>query len=152
VAESLLKKIASQSQGGKGGSWQGGEKVLTDYLTAMGISESEFHIDDGSGLSRENRLSTNAITKVLFDVYKGKNWLTYKDSLATAGTDGTIKKYFNEEPYKGRIFGKTGYIAGVKSFSGYCSTQNGDFIFSILTQGDSAETRDAINNIVKCLF
>lgn len=152
VAESLMKKISAQSQGGKGGSWQGGEKVLTDYLIALGISQNEFHIDDGSGLSRENRLSTNAITKVLFDIYKSKNWLVYKDSLATAGTDGTIKKYFNEEQYKGKIFGKTGYIAGVKSFSGVCSTQNGDYIFSIITRGDGAETREAINDIVKTLF
>jgi D-alanyl-D-alanine carboxypeptidase/D-alanyl-D-alanine-endopeptidase (penicillin-binding protein 4) len=152
VAESLLKTIASRSLGGKGGSWQVGQKVLSDYLASLGVNQSEFHIDDGSGLSRENRLSTNCLTAVLLDMYKSKDWPVYKDSLATAGTDGTIKKYFNEEPYKGRIFGKTGYISGVKSFSGICSTGRGDYIFSILTEGDSGQTRDAINDIVKALF
>jgi serine-type D-Ala-D-Ala carboxypeptidase/endopeptidase (penicillin-binding protein 4) len=152
VAESLLKTIAANASGGKGGSWAEGQKLLTNYLVSLGVSENEFRIDDGSGLSEENKLSANAITHVLFDVYKGKNWPLYRDSLATAGTDGTIKKYFNEEPYKGRIFGKTGYISGVKSFSGVCCTDKGDFLFSILTEGDSGQTRDAINDIVKAIF
>lgn len=152
VAESLLKKVAAQALGGRGGSWQAGQTILTNYLTGIGVNQNEFTIDDGSGLSRFNRLSPNAITKVLLDMYKSRYWPVYRDSLATAGTDGTIKKYFNEERYRGRIFGKTGYIAGVKSFSGFCSTQNGDFLFSILTEGDSGQTRDVINDIVKALF
>ncbi len=152
AAESLMKKVAAQSLGGRGGSWQVGQKVLSDYLVNLGISNNEFQIDDGSGLSRENKLSPNAITKALFDVYKSKNWQSYKESLAMAGTDGTIKEYFEEEPYKGSIFGKTGFMTGVRSFSGFCSTPNGDFLFSILTEGGNAQVRDAINNIVKALF
>jgi D-alanyl-D-alanine carboxypeptidase/D-alanyl-D-alanine-endopeptidase (penicillin-binding protein 4) len=152
VAESLLKTVAAHTLGGSGGSWQVGQKVLTDYLTSLSVSQSEFNIDDGSGLSRENKLSANCLTAVLLDMYKSKNWAVYRDSLATAGTDGTIKKYFNEELYKGRIFGKTGYISGVKSFSGICCTNKGDFLFSILTEGDNGQTRDAINDIVKAIF
>jgi D-alanyl-D-alanine carboxypeptidase/D-alanyl-D-alanine-endopeptidase (penicillin-binding protein 4) len=152
VAESLLKTIAAKKTGFKAGSWAGGQRIVSDYLLSLGIKQEEFNIDDGSGLSRENKLSTNAITKVLYDIYKTGNWQIYKDSLAVGGVDGTIGKYFSESRYEGKIFGKTGYIAGIRSFSGICCTEKGDFIFSILTEDGNGKTRDAINDIVKEIF
>ena len=153
AAEALLKTIAAHShKGHKNGSWADGRKLISQYLLGLGIDEKEFHIDDGSGLSRKNRLSANALTKVLSNLYKSKNWKLYKDSLAVGGVDGTIRRYFKEEKYKGKIFGKTGYITGVKSLSGVCSTADGDYIFSILTNNTNGKTRTAINDIVKVLF
>ncbi len=152
AAESLLKTIAAVKQGGENGSWPAGQKIISEYLLSLAINRAEFNIDDASGLSRLNRLSPNAITKVLRDVYQSKNRSLFKQSLAVGGEDGTIDKYFKEDKYKGKIFGKTGYISTVRSFSGYCFTDKGTFIFSILTEGRSAKTRDAINDIVKAIF
>lgn len=76
----------------------------------------------------------------------------YKNSLAIGGIDGTIAKYFKENKYRGKIFGKTGYIEGVKSFSGVCTTKEGDYIFSILANNPNGQTREAINNIVKAII
>lgn len=154
VAEALLKTIATVRQNDKNGSWPAGQRIVSEYLLSLGISQAEFNIDDASGLSGENKLSPNAITKVLRDVYNSSNKDVFKQSLAVGGEDGTISKYFQEDKYKGKIFGKTGYISdvNVRSFSGYCFTQKGTFIFSILTVGRSAKTRGAINDIVKVIF
>jgi D-alanyl-D-alanine carboxypeptidase/D-alanyl-D-alanine-endopeptidase (penicillin-binding protein 4) len=89
---------------------------------------------------------------VILDIYKSKQWPLYRDSLAVGGVDGTIAKYFKDKKYKGRILGKTGYIAGVKAFSGICSTISGDYIFSILTNNANAQTRNAINDIAKAII
>jgi len=152
AAEALLKTVAADSSPDKkNGSWVKGQEAVSRYLLGLGISKDEFNIDDGSGLSRENRLSANAITMVLSDVYKGKDWAFYKDSLAVGGVDGTIGKYFKEEKYKGKIFGKTGFINGVKSFSGVCSTDGGDYIFSILTN-NNWQSRGTINDIAKAII
>ena len=37
-------------------------------------------------------------------------------------------------------------------FSGVCRTAEGDVVFSILTQGGNATTRQAINDITKAIF
>ena len=66
--------------------------------------------------------------------------------------DGTTKKYFKQEKYKGKVFGKTGYINTVKSFSGICTTENGDYIFAIIANKANSRTRKAINDIVKALI
>ena len=73
-------------------------------------------------------------------------------SLAAGGIDGTIDKYFDEPQYKGKIIGKTGYINSVKSFSGYCSTADRDYIFSIIANGANGTTREAINDIAKAVI
>ena len=153
AAESLLKTMAGRAiADAKNGSWAKGRELIHQYLLELGIGEEEFYVDDGSGLSRQNKLSANAITTVLLDVYKGRNWQLYKNSLAIGGIDGTIAKYFKEEKYKGKIFGKTGYIDNVKSFSGICSTANGDYIFSVLANNANGRTRAAINDIAKAII
>ena len=153
AAEALLKTIAGRvAPDRKNGSWAGGREVISKYLLGLGSDGKEFYIDDASGLSKQNKLSANAITKVLFNVYKSKDWKLYKDSLAVGGVDGTIGKYFKEEKYKGKIFGKTGYVGGVKSFSGICTTAGGEYIFSILANNATGQTRKAINDIAKAIF
>ena len=153
AAEALLKTIAATNNpDGKNGSWNRGRELIREYLFALGIDKSQFYIDDASGLSSQNQLSAYAITKVLLNTYKSGNWRLYRDSLAIGGVDGTIARYFKEQKYKGKIRGKTGYISGVKSFSGLCSTEAGDYIFSILANKANDKTRKAINDIAKTII
>ncbi len=153
VAEALLKTIAAvNNPDGRNGSWERGRERISDYLLELGIDEEQFYIDDGSGLSRQNELSANTLTTVLLDIYNSQNWEMYRDSLAVGGVDGTIAKYFKEEIYREKILGKTGYISGVKSFSGICTTAGGDYIFSILANETNGQTRTVINNIAKAII
>ncbi|HUW19333.1 MAG TPA: D-alanyl-D-alanine carboxypeptidase/D-alanyl-D-alanine-endopeptidase [Sedimentisphaerales bacterium] len=152
AAEALLKTIAANSNPDrKNGGWPTGRMIISNFLSQLGIDQSEFCIDDASGLSRENKLSANAVTNVLAYVYKSADWTLYRDSLAAGGLDGTIRRYFAEEKYKGKVFGKTGYIAGVKSFSGVCTGNGGDYIFSILANDANGRTREVINDIAKAI-
>ena len=153
AAESLFKKIAAVGNpDGKNGSWERGQSLVGKYLAELGLDESQYYIDDGSGLSRQNELTAYTITTVLLDIYKGPNWEFYRNSLAVGGEDGTVERYFKEEKYAGRILGKTGYINGVKSFSGICSTAAGDVIFSILSNNTNGETRAVVNGIAQAII
>jgi len=153
VAEALVKTIAAHHKYGRlSGSWSDGVELISSYLVELGINPNEFYIDDGSGLSKGNRLSANSITTVLLNIYNKDYWGEYKDSLAVGGIDGTISKYFREDKYKGKILGKTGYITGVKSFSGVCETDKGDFFFAVIANNANGKTRKAINGIVKEIF
>jgi len=153
AAEALLKTIAaSGSPDGKNGSWAGGRRMIGRYLEGLGIPAEEFRIDDGCGLSRENRLTTHLISRVLLDQYRGGNWELFKVSLAVGGEEGTIDRYFNEPRYRGKIHGKTGYISGVRTFSGVCLTDRGPYLFSILSNGPKALTRDAINGVAMAII
>lgn len=153
AAEGLLKTISAEANPNrKDGSWAGGRERISEYLLSLGIDKSQFYLDDGSGLSRQNELTAYTITTVLSDIYHGKDWEFYRNTLAVGGEDGTIGKYFKEEKYRGKIRGKTGYINGVKSFSGVCHTEGGDYIFSILGNNAHNLHRSTVNKIAEAII
>ena len=129
-AESLSKRMGASAGGS--GSWQSGEKVVGDFIKMLGVAETEFHLDDGSGLSRDNTVSVNAIIRCLIHNYYSPNRQLFIDSLPIGGVDGTLKKRFAGS-LRGRVFAKTGFIANVSALSGYVKTGRGDwYAFSIL--------------------
>lgn len=154
AAEALLKTIDAHSRpDGKNGGWAGGRERIAKYLEEdLGVPPEEFRLDDGSGLSRQNRLTTNAISRLLLNQYRGNNWELFQVSLAVGGEEGTIDKYFNEPKYRGKIHAKTGYISGARALSGVCLTDRGSYLFSILSNGPKGLSRDAINGIAKAII
>ncbi len=153
AAEVLVKTVSAEQTSGRiNGQWQHGLSLIGRYKTRLGIDASEFNLVDGSGLSKNNKLSPRAVTSVLRDVYASDDWAMYKGSLAVGGVDGTGAKYFREAKYKGKIFAKSGYISSVRAYSGYIETGSKRYIFSILTKGGTSAVRVAINDIVKAVI
>jgi serine-type D-Ala-D-Ala carboxypeptidase/endopeptidase (penicillin-binding protein 4) len=153
AAESLVKTIsAEQTEGRINGEWSHGLNLIGRYLETLGADPNVFHFDDGSGLSRNNRLTTQIIVSVLRDIYQTPNWKMFEASLSIGGEDGTAAKYFQNPKYKGNILGKTGYISGVRAFSGVCKTPGGDILFSILTENGGSQIRTVINQITEAVF
>ena len=153
AAEAMFKRLAVQSApDANQGSWEGGQRVLSGYLQGIRVDETEFVIADGSGLSRDNRLSANALTRVLMHLAAGADWEFYKGSLAVGGLDGTIENHFWEKQYRGRVLAKSGYIQAVRALSGVIRTDSGDYIFSILANKAGSGARSAIDSAVKAVI
>ena len=153
AAEALVKTISAENtQGQINGEWPHGLHLIGRYLQSLGVPQEQIVLKDGSGLSRENRLSPYAIVTVLRDMARQPSWSLYESSLSLGGIDGTAEKYFTQAPYRGNIAGKTGYISRVRTFSGICHTKQGDFLFSILSEGGNGQTRSRINEITKAIF
>ncbi|GAX62738.1 D-alanine carboxypeptidase penicillin-binding protein 4 [Candidatus Scalindua japonica] len=130
-AEQILKALGAIMN--NDGSFSGGLEVIIDFITKLGIPEESYHLDDGSGLSKKNKLTPEMFTRLLRYMYKHKNAGIFLKSLPIAGTDGTLKKRLREKPYKSRIRAKTGYVNGTSTLSGYVKTLDEEVIaFSIL--------------------
>ena len=128
VAETLIKLLGSR--GKEPGSWTNGRAAVAAFLKKTGVPADQFKIDEGSGLSRENRLTPVGVARVLqymFTVGNGSFELL-KDSLATSGIDGTLDKRLRSPDTRGRIFAKTGYIKGVRTLAGYIQTGKGQWL------------------------
>lgn len=141
MAEGLMKAIGAHAKGV--GSWATGREALAKFFTKAGVSPGQFTIDDGSGLSRGNKLSAKAATQVLTYMYRapGGAFDTLRKSLATPGNDGTLKKRLRGPLTKDRVFAKTGYINGVRTLAGYVQTTSGRWLaFAVFFNG-SGRTR-----------
>lgn len=153
-AEALMKRLAlgPRARPEGGGSWALGRSALSAYLSALGVKAAERVIEDGSGLSRANRLSANAITRLLVADFFGPNRQMFLDSLAVGGVDGTLDNRFRDD-LKGRVFAKTGYVANARCLSGFVRTKSDDwYAFAILINGPvGAEGRRIHEQIVAAI-
>jgi D-alanyl-D-alanine carboxypeptidase/D-alanyl-D-alanine-endopeptidase (penicillin-binding protein 4) len=118
-AECLIKRIGAKVTG-QPGSWENGAAAVTQLLQQkLGPHFNGVQIIDGSGMSKENRVTARAIVGLLHMMAADpKTAEPFRSSLAIAGVDGTLKKRFKDQ-LRGRFFGKTGFINGVSSLSGY---------------------------------
>ncbi len=126
---------------------------MTAYLDGLGLDVSAVVIDDGSGLSHDNRMTPAALAGVLARMFNGPHREMYMNSLARSGMEGTLRKRMRDLP--GRFYGKTGYIDGVRALSGYLQTDDGGWIaLSILHngfKGSSVKYREAQEKVVRIL-
>jgi D-alanyl-D-alanine carboxypeptidase/D-alanyl-D-alanine-endopeptidase (penicillin-binding protein 4) len=133
--DKLLGRAYAQKQGrDEPGSWANGEQAVKAFLTKNGISTAGIRLVDGSGLSRQDRVTARMISDVLVTMWKHPEHRAYFDSLTIAGVDGTIGSRLKD--LKGRVHAKTGYIGGVRSLSGYVKNDAGRWlVFSIIYNG-----------------
>jgi PBP4 family serine-type D-alanyl-D-alanine carboxypeptidase len=112
-----------------------GEEATRHALERLGVPTVGFVQRDGSGLSRDNRVTARQLTALLAGVLHGdpRRARTFRASLAVAGDSGTLEGRMRGGAAEGRVFAKTGWIRGASALSGVCRTLAGDELaFSIL--------------------
>lgn len=138
------------------GSREAGIHVMEVFMKNIGIRSSEFHLEDGSGLSARNQISTNALASFLcvMDSLHGTELLT--DLLAEAGKEGTLASVLKANPIQSFVWGKTGSMKGVYSLTGICKAKSGTWLsFSIIINGSpekSAVNRMKIEEILEGMY
>ena len=98
---------------------------IGDWLNARGLRFAELEIENGSGLSRRERISADSLNRVLLDAWKNPVMPEYISSLPIVGIDGTMKKRLNGSEATGRAHIKTGTLDGVKTAAGYALDARG---------------------------
>lgn len=131
VAEQVLKTVGGEKSGQPGSTSEGVE-VMKSYLTSLNIPENSFALDNGSGLSKNNRLSAAHFVILLGNIYHSPLRNDFMESLSVGGIDGTLKKRMKDPLLYGRVFGKTGTLNGVSTLSGYFIGENKKLAFSFL--------------------
>lgn len=150
-AEAMCKLLGHETTG-QPGSWSSGTAANAAFLKSLGVQESEFKLDDGSGLSKQNAISAEAFTKILAHEFHSPNAEAYRASMAIAGIDGTMKERFRGLDLKGRVFAKSGYVNGVRTLSGYLHARDEQwYAFSILMNRVSPDVKEIQDKIVKAI-
>ena len=139
-AEQVLKALGLEA-GGKG-TTKNGLDAVAGVLAQAGVPTGEYHMVDGSGMSRGNRFSPSQVVKVLSWMHAGDYGETFRSTLAVGGEDGTLADRFTSPGLKGRVLAKSGYLRGASALSGYLVSKTGsDYAFSILMNGFKGTNR-----------
>ncbi|HEC74235.1 MAG TPA: D-alanyl-D-alanine carboxypeptidase/D-alanyl-D-alanine-endopeptidase [Methylophaga aminisulfidivorans] len=158
IADNLLKTIGQQYYQ-QAGSYENGAAAIKHIL----LDKAKINLDnavlaDGSGLSRNNRLSAQQLINVISYIFKYPK-LGLIDDLPVSGMSGTLayRSSVSQAPLKGQIQAKTGSLYGTYNLAGKIRTKhNKDLLFvQILTNfhpTDKAQSRWPVMQFEKSLY
>lgn len=90
-----------------------------EIWATRGINPKYTIINDGSGLTRGNKLSARFIGEVLEWMAKSPHADTYSAFFPRAGKEGTMRGFLAKSELKGKIALKTGSVSAVQTYAGY---------------------------------
>jgi len=132
--EALIRTIAREKAGI--GSTVKGLELIRDFFESKGIEKSALGIIDGSGLSPQNRVTTNALTKAL-RYAKSRPWFS---------------SFYYALPEINGMKMKSGLIGGVRSYAGYQKAANGkEYIFAIIVNNYDGSSSEINKKLFKIL-
>lgn len=135
------------------GTFSAGGEVIRSFLDSIGCDPSEAVILDGSGLSANNNISALMTVKLLVHMHNSVVTAPFIGSLPEGAVSGTMKSYFRDEFFRGRVFAKTGTISSAKSFAGYVTTGSGRRLaFTMFANGFTVSNRiitDYMESVVR---
>ncbi len=136
VAETVFK-LAGAKFVNNTGSLQHSQEMINAYFKKIDIDAKDIKIVDGSGVSKNNIITTDFMTDYL--VKQSKNEVL-KNSMTTAG-EGTLKNrmlYF-----KDNLKAKTGTLSDVSGIAGYITSRSGKtYAFDIMINDPKTKSND----------
>jgi serine-type D-Ala-D-Ala carboxypeptidase/endopeptidase (penicillin-binding protein 4) len=132
-AEQLLRTIGLVK--GNGGTVEDGTAAVVNFWKQQGINTKGMFINDGSGLSRSNAVTTQQQAEALRIItqWPKKEYEAFKRSLPVAGKSGSLASLCKGSFAENNLMAKSGYITRARGYTGYVKTRSGKLVcFSLL--------------------
>jgi serine-type D-Ala-D-Ala carboxypeptidase/endopeptidase (penicillin-binding protein 4) len=135
LAETLARQVAIAR--GEPASFEGGARAVLAALGDAGADTSGVTLADGSGLSRQDKVSAGVLAGLISGAADGSlgNASALLSGLPVAGYDGTLADRGDDDPATapGTVRAKTGTLAGVHALAGTVVTADGRLLaFAVL--------------------
>ncbi len=144
TARQLLLTIAGETQSAPATEAKG-EAAIKNWLASKNIQATELVIENGSGLSRIERISAAHLGQMLLNAFQSPIMPELMASLSIAGLDGTAQKRLKDSHLQGRAHLKTGSLDGVSAIAGYVlDKQNQRHVLVIMVNhANAAQAKNA---------
>jgi D-alanyl-D-alanine carboxypeptidase/D-alanyl-D-alanine-endopeptidase (penicillin-binding protein 4) len=124
-------------------------RVVRQWLAGKGLSFPELVLENGSGLSRVERISAGSLGQLLLTAFRSAVMPELIASLPVAAVDGTMRKRLSGADVAGQAHIKTGSLTGVRSIAGYVLDGQGRrwvvvFIVNHANAGNAQPVQDAL--------
>lgn len=150
-AESLLRTFGLAR--GNDGSTAASAAEMMEYWKRKGVYAKGVRIVDGSGLSRDNRVTARFMAGVLDDMYEDDEYSTF---LPLAGREGTLSSFLKETDLDSFVAMKTGSMRGIQCYAGYKLDElfaPTHVIVIIMNEiGKRSQAREAAENLLLDIF
>lgn len=130
------------------GSWAGAGAAMPQVLDVLGLDWEGSVLADGSGLSRDDRLSAILLTALDERMSASNMGTEWERSFAVTGESGTLRGRLTDTVAERRVRGKTGSLADVRTLSGHVLGPDGArYHFAVLGNDLGPETDAAVRSL-----
>jgi serine-type D-Ala-D-Ala carboxypeptidase/endopeptidase (penicillin-binding protein 4) len=116
ISDSLFRAVGRARTGS--GSFAAGERAHLQVLEQLGLDTTGLSLADGSGLSRDDRLTARLLVDLDRAMRATRHAATWHEVMASMGETGTLRSRLVGTAATGRFVGKTGSLNDVQSLSG----------------------------------
>lgn len=131
MARHLLLTIAAE-RGGRPATTTAGRQAIMDWLASKEISIPDLVVENGSGLSRIERISAAGLAEVLTSAHGSQFMPEFAASLPLSAMDGTLRRRFRSPEMQGRLRMKTGSLEDVSALAGYVNAASGKTFVAVI--------------------
>jgi len=101
------------------------KRVIQAWLNKKNIKTNHLLIENGSGLSRNERISAAELAAILQDAWKSPYAAEFVSSLPLVAIDGTMRSRLRGTALAGQAHIKTGALNNARAIAGFCRDKNG---------------------------
>ncbi|OZI45331.1 D-alanyl-D-alanine carboxypeptidase/D-alanyl-D-alanine endopeptidase [Bordetella genomosp. 4] len=152
MARTVLLTLGAE-RGTRPATTQTSEAVAKSVLASQGLNMPELVMDNGSGLSRDARVSAESLASMLTLAWQSPLMPEYLSSLSIAGVDGTMRRRLKGEETVGMAHLKTGSLRDVRAVAGYVLGASGKryVVVSIVNDPNAAAVRKFDDALIEWL-
>jgi D-alanyl-D-alanine carboxypeptidase/D-alanyl-D-alanine-endopeptidase (penicillin-binding protein 4) len=129
-------------------------KVVQGWLARRELKMPELVLDNGSGLSRRERISAGSLARLLLAADASAVRAEFASSLAVAATDGTVRRRFQNGSVADHALLKTGTLEGVRALAGYVIDSQGRrfVVVALVNHENASRTQAALDFLVQWVY
>jgi len=126
-----------------------GQNVIGELLESWNVTPNQFSIADGSGLSRYNLITAEAVVTVLEQMHQNSSEAKFFEAtLPISGKDGTLISRMIGTAAEGNVQAKTGSMTGVRTLAGYVDTSGSERLAFAIMANNFLTPPSQIVNII----
>ena len=152
IADTLTKTLGAKFFVQPGSFTNGTEAIKQIIFSNTGIDIRNARLEDGSGLSRNNRISAKSMAAILRYIWQHEQELNLIAIMPKSGESGTLqyRRSMRKAPIKGQLIAKSGSLYGTHNMAGYGLDKNGkpNTLFVQFVSDYFPEKRDDNNPVV----
>ena len=132
----------------------GATSAVLRWLASHKLRMPELVLDNGSGLSRHERISAGSLVRLLLAADASPVREEFAASLAVAATDGTVEHRFQNVNVAGQGLLKTGTLEGARAIAGYVIDAEGRrwALAAIVNHPNAANVQSALDFFVQWVY
>lgn len=131
-----------------------GIAAIKNWLASKNISSGDLVIENGSGLSRLEKMSPLTMSQILKAAFHSPVMPELMSSFPIAGKDGTMSKRLKEDEIAGKAHIKTGAIDNVRAIAGYVLAKSGRryIVVCMVNDPNAKFSRNMLNELLNWTY